>query len=84
MGWSRGVNSEGEEVGYSIPAVCSEEGCHEKIDRGLAYTCGGLEGHSGVAGTCGKPFCSEHLYYGGKVREAVCGKCVEYDDEEDE
>lgn len=76
MGWSKGYNYLGEEIGYSVPAVCSEPGCDEKIDRGLAYTCGGLQGHDGE--TCGGAFCSEHLYYGRPdIHDAVCAGCME-------
>jgi len=83
MGWSYGHNVEGEEVGYSVPAVCNEPGCEAKIDRGLSYTCGGLDGHSGVIGTCGKPFCSEHLLYGSKLsHDAVCSRCYEATDQD--
>jgi hypothetical protein len=61
MGWASGLNYCGETVGYGHPTVCSETGCDESIDKGLAYTCGGLEGVEGEAG-CGRHFCGSHLY----------------------
>jgi hypothetical protein len=77
MGWSYAHNSLGERIGYSVPAVCFEDGCEAKIHRGLAYTCGGLDGHdNGIP--CGGAYCGEHLYYGAPdVHDAVCGKCLE-------
>jgi hypothetical protein len=59
MGWSRGeVN--GREVGYAVKATCDREGCTEKIDRGLAYCCGGE--HGGGERGCGDYYCDKHLY----------------------
>lgn len=57
MGWAYGeVN--GREVGYSVEATCDKEGCEAKIDRGLAYCCGGM--HGGDEYSCGGYFCSAH------------------------
>lgn len=76
MGWSSGVNSEGEAVGYAVEAACTS--CGKPINRGLAYTCGGLDGHSAVPGTCGRAFCEEHLFYGSDhTHEAVCWECLQ-------
>lgn len=86
MGWGHGYNSAGEEIGYLVEAVCSEPGCDEKIDRGLAYTCGGLQGHDTAGGLpCGGAFCGTHLYYiireddepEAPVHDAVCKRCLE-------
>lgn len=61
MGWSYGINLEGREVGYSVEATCDYAGCGEKIDRGLAYVCGGM--HDGDEYGCGRYFCGTHLAY---------------------
>lgn len=63
MGWSYGVNSRGREVGYSVDATCDQDGCEAKIDRGLAYVCGGM--HDGGEDGCGDYFCSTHLFLTG-------------------
>ena len=44
MGWSYGENMDGKEIGYSVEASCEHPGCDKKIDRGLAYACGGDHG----------------------------------------
>jgi len=53
-------NGEKIEAGYSVEAVCEEDGCDEKIDRGLAYLCGKFPG--GDEHGCGGYFCGQHLY----------------------
>lgn len=58
MGWSIG-ESNGRDIGYGVPAYCDHPGCGEKIDRGIAYICGG-EPDGGESG-CGLFFCGEHL-----------------------
>lgn len=59
MGWAHcGTDSKGREIGYGIPATCDHEGCDAKIDRGLAYACGGMHGSDG--GSCEGYFCSDH------------------------
>ena len=87
MGWGSGENYRGETVGYNHAAICTESGCDSEIDRGLAYTCGGLEGVEGQRG-CGRHFCETHLSYvildtGDDYPEedddenaAVCGHCM--------
>lgn len=62
MGWAYDV-MDGREVGYSVSASCDQDGCEEKIDRGLAYCCGGM--HGGAEDGCGRYFCGEHLLFGG-------------------
>lgn len=64
MGWASGVNYKGETIGYAHRAVCEYEDCGAKIDKGLSYCCGDLEGVDGERG-CGGYFCSEHLFYSG-------------------
>lgn len=54
MGWGYG-ELDGREVGYAVDATCDAEGCDQRIDRGLAYRCGGdLDG-------CGRYLCLDHL-----------------------
>ena len=56
MGWAVGWDQRtGRVIGYGVPAVCEEPGCDKKIDRGLAYACGGMNG-------CARFFCDDHLY----------------------
>lgn len=73
MGWSYGV-VEGKKVGYSVQAICEQQGCRTKIDRGLSYKCGSDIG-SGV-GFCNRFFCTEHLYYLGIGGVQVCQACA--------
>lgn len=63
MGWGSGTNAKGREVGYSVEAVCDQDGCATEIDRGLAYCCGGM--HDGGEDGCGDYFCHEHLFVTG-------------------
>lgn len=99
MGWAYGHNAEGREVGYSVAATCDLDGCDEKIDRGLAYVCGGM--HDGGEFGCGRYFCPSHLYHfrlrsaGGPKAEGTdgdevfpqlcddCGKAVHDLDDEE-
>ncbi len=61
MGWAHcGLDSEGREIGYAIPATCDQRGCDKKIDRGLSYACGNM--HGSEPG-CEKYFCEKHLHY---------------------
>jgi hypothetical protein len=58
MGWAVGWDSEWQrDVGYGVPSICDQPGCDAKIDRGLAYVCGG-DPFGGEHG-CGLYFCSE-------------------------
>jgi hypothetical protein len=79
MGWGRcGTDSRGRPIGYYYAARCDEPGCRAKIDRGLAYVCGGM--HGGDENGCGEYFCSEHRFmaservgsYGGEL----CRRCL--------
>lgn len=63
MGWADcGTDSEGRQIGYMWPATCDQPGCDVKIDRGLAYVCGGMHGHDDPPGSCEKYYCSEHQH----------------------
>lgn len=81
MGWSIGYDDNWNRwIGYGVPAWCDHPDCIKKIDRGLAYVCGG-DPHGGEYG-CGLYFCSKHLAYGtrgrGKDAETVqlCQRCL--------
>lgn len=69
MGWSLGYDSNwNRDIGYGVPCVCDHPQCDKKIDRGIAYVCGG-EPYGGDRG-CGLYFCSEHLDYCN-----LCSRC---------
>lgn len=59
MGWSYGKSSEGREIGYAVEAVCDHPECNQKINRGLAYACGGMHEASDIY--CERYFCEAHL-----------------------
>src|SRR5690349_20997545 len=71
MGWGNcGTDSRGRPIGYCHAARCDHPGCSKRIDRGLAYACGGMHGTTPVGGDdsldgfdecCEGYFCSEHL-----------------------
>lgn len=74
MGWSGPMpNAEGRSVGYAVDATCDLQGCERKIDRGLAYVCGGM--HDGGDHGCGRYFCEYHLFFGHPVQ--LCGGCLD-------
>lgn len=78
MGWSGPMpNAEGRPVGYAVEATCDHEGCDARIDRGLAYVCGGM--HDGGELGCGLYLCSAHLFYGAVQ---LCGACLDRCEEE--
>ncbi|MFE2164871.1 hypothetical protein ACFXB3_07325 [Streptomyces sp. NPDC059447] len=62
-------------AGYGVAATCEQEGCDEKIDRGLGCLCGATPG--GDEHGCGGYYCGHHLYM--SLDEQVgdlCGECV--------
>ncbi len=67
------VYRRGEEIeaGYLVDDVCNEEGCEEKIDRGLDYLCGQFPG--GDEYGCGGYFCGAHLFFSSE--EGVPQRC---------
>jgi hypothetical protein len=77
MGWGHGINAEGREVGYTVEAICDQEGCSKEIDRGLYYVCGGM--HDGGEDGCGRYFCSDHLGYAindaDEMSSQLCSEC---------
>lgn len=63
MGWANcGFDSQGRPIGYAHEAICDHPGCDQKIDRGLAYACGGMHGDLGGE-ACEKYFCGKHLFF---------------------
>lgn len=68
MSWSIGYDSKWKrDIGYGVPAICDHPGCGEKIDRGLAYVCGG-EPYGGEG--CGLYFCANHR------SGLLCSRCA--------
>jgi hypothetical protein len=77
MGWEIGYDSTWKrDIGYGVPAICDQPGCNEKIDRGLAFVCGG-EPYGGDHG-CGLFFCSKHRRvhtFRDRCVKEVCARC---------
>lgn len=93
MGWANcGTDSKGRQIGYAHEATCDHPGCTEKIDRGLAYACGGMHGSDSYM--CEGYFCPEHLTsvdltgkVAGMTSATVCLECaalIEKGEEESE
>ena len=62
MGWANcGTDSRGRQIGYAHRGHCDEPGCHKRIDRGLAYACGGMHGED--VHYCEGYFCPDHLEF---------------------
>lgn len=71
MGWADcGDDSKGRPIGYAFESLCDYPGCNAKIDRGLAYACGGV--HGVESHSCEGYFCPKHL-----TIEEVDGKAVQ-------
>lgn len=82
MGWAQGTNYAGREIGYGVDGTCDEPDCNERIDLGLAYCCGGLDGVNGERG-CGGYFCGAHLYVvAGRPTDASGQRCERCADKE--
>lgn len=93
MGWGDcGKDSKGRNIGYVWEATCDHKGCNEKIDRGLAYACGGMHGENVDGGiNCENYFCGKHLKNSVTIDGcwvSVCEKCyndcIKYGWDEDE
>ncbi|MFD9072091.1 hypothetical protein [Streptomyces lasiicapitis] len=52
-------NGQKIEAGYAVAATCEEDGCGNRIDRGLSYLCGKMPG--GDEHGCGGYYCENHL-----------------------
>lgn len=75
MSWSIGYDSYWQrDIGYGVPAECDHPKCHEEIDRGLSYVCGG-EPYGGDRG-CGLYFCGKHMSGAGTSQR--CSRCRHY------
>lgn len=80
MGWSLGHDRRwgkyGRDIGYGVPAICDHPGCGKKIDRGLAYVCGG-DAYGGEHG-CGLYFCGDHLTHEDRGEDCppLCERCA--------
>ena len=81
MGWANcGTDRRGRPIGYLWPATCDHPGCEAKIDRGLAYACGGMHGDNDTFPTTENGICCEG-YFCEKHRTVVCpdgesGPCI--------
>lgn len=80
MGYASYSLDDGREAGYAVKDTCNQDGCDEKIDRGLACLCGETPG--GDEHGCGGYFCSAHLLIGyfdddddGEYHSAPCYLC---------
>lgn len=76
MSWAVGYDERWQrDIGYGVPATCDHPGCGAKIDRGLAYVCGG-EPYGGEHG-CGLFFCDAHMLLplDGKIIQQ-CERCA--------
>lgn len=74
MGWSIGFDSKWDrDIGYGVPATCDHPDCTTKIDRGLAYVCGG-EPYGGERG-CGLYFCGRHMTCSA-FGPQLCDRCA--------
>jgi hypothetical protein len=79
MGWANcGEDSRGRPIGYAHPARCDEQGCEEKIDRGLAHACGGMHGTEDRKGDscCEGYFCDKHLIAFALFGIFLCRRCA--------
>jgi hypothetical protein len=79
MGWANcGTDSRGRAIGYGAQGQCDHrwgaEICRAKIDRGLAYACGGMHGED--ERSCEGYFCPKHLFFAPDGGSSVCRRCA--------
>lgn len=78
MGWANcGDDSNGRPIGYAHEGTCDQEGCDEKIVRGLAFVCGQMHGSDEVS--CEKYFCGKHkanYVMSPSIETQVCDECA--------
>lgn len=75
MGYASYTLPDGREAGYAVEAICEEDGCGAKIDRGLGFLCGNTPG--GDEYGCGGYFCGGHLYGGpDHIAGGQCERCL--------
>jgi hypothetical protein len=76
MGWANcGTDTRGRAIGYAHRATCDHPGCTAKIDRGLAYACGGMHGEDEVS--CERYFCEKHRSGWVRFDDRVVQVCEE-------
>lgn len=80
MGWADcGDDSRGRRIGYAWAARCDHvwagKKCNARIDRGLAYACGGMHGSDEYS--CEGYFCPKHLYISSNIEAPaqLCRRC---------
>lgn len=72
MGWANcGKDSRGRNIGYGWRGQCDHKGCKERIDRGLAYACGGMHGDSDTCPTTDNGICCEGYFCGKHMTSAA-------------
>lgn len=80
MGWAVGYDSRWDrDIGYGVPCTCDHPDCNKRINRGLAYVCGG-EPYGGDDG-CGLFFCGDHLIFDEGKERQVCERCARDEDQ---
>jgi hypothetical protein len=73
VSWALGVDKEGRDIGYGVPALCDHPDCNKQIDRGLSYVCGMIN-TAGEDRGCGLHFCNDHLRDSPKYGQ-LCERC---------
>lgn len=72
MSWSIGFDTKwNRDIGYGVPAWCDHPECSKKIDRGLAFVCGGPYWEPDG---CGLYFCDKHIFCNGPP---LCERCLD-------
>lgn len=88
MGWANcGEDSLGRPIGYAHGATCDHKDektgkrCRARIDRGLAYACGGMHGADEFS--CEGYFCARHLFCpeNEEAPGMLCKTCCDAADE---
>lgn len=74
MGYARGLNAKGREVGYAVEGICDFPECTTVIYLGIEGLCGGTDGWDHInepdKDYCGGFFCGTHLEHD------VCLNCL--------
>lgn len=76
MGYATGFNSQGREIGYAVKAICDLDECEEKIDRGIAHCCGGIDGTQN-ADLDGLPYCGRFVCRKHMTSSGICIECAQ-------
>jgi hypothetical protein len=76
MGWANcGEDSRGRPIGYAWEATCDRPGCNAKIDRGLAYACGGMHGNEALGGDPDADWTATYRVGSASLGSVVRGGC---------